>query len=139
MTKVLATPRRPVENWQQKLDLWTTEVQEIIDQAKAWAESRGWATIQDQKIITEEVIGSYEVSRLLIHAPQGRLLLEPVARFVVDAEGRFDFCALPSYDSVLLATPGGGWAFYSLAKQGSELCWSEESFDKVAHELLTQQ
>ena len=139
MTKVLVEPRRPIDNWQQKLDMWTADVQTVINQAKAWAEKRGWSTIQDQKIITEEIIGTYEVPRLLIHTPMGRLLLEPVARSIIGAEGRFDFCVIPSYDSVMLVKTNGTWTFFSNTQKNLEQSWSEESFEKVAHELLKLQ
>src|SRR5947209_8182027 len=123
MTKILAEPRRPVENWQHELGVWIAEVEAILSQAKSWAEKRGWATKQDQKVITEEDIGTYEAPRLLIHSPQGRLLLDPVARYVVGAEGRFDFCVIPSYDSVALVKTGGAWGFFSTSRPDLDLLW----------------
>jgi hypothetical protein len=139
MTKILADPRRPVEDWQTKLDAWIAEAQGIIDQAKVWAETRGWATRQDQRPITEEIIGTYEAHVLLIHTPQGRLLLEPVARYIVGGEGRFDFCVMPSYDSVLLVKTSEGWAFYSTSHPDFNAPWSQESFEEIALELLKMQ
>jgi hypothetical protein len=139
MTNVLAEPRRPAENWQQKLDAWIAEVGEIIRQARVWAEKRGWAAREDQKVITEEVIGTYQAPTLLVHTPQGRLLLDPVARYVLGADGRLDFCVMPSYDSVQLVKSDGAWAFYSTSRNDLLLPWSEEAFEKVALELLKLQ
>ena len=39
---------------------------------------------------------------LTIHAPQGRLILEPIARGIVGAQGRVDLYAWPSLFKVLL-------------------------------------
>ncbi len=136
MTKVIEQPRRPLVDWQHKLDAWLEDVHEIIHQASHWAEQRGWSTQQDQKLVTEEVIGTYEAPRLLIHTPQGRLLLDPIARYVVGAEGRFEFCVMPSYDSVLLIKSDGNWKFFSTSRMDLNLPWSEQSFEQVALELL---
>jgi hypothetical protein len=139
MTKILAGPRVPSENWQQNLADWITEVGALINQAQKWAETRGWATRQDQKIITEEIFGTYEAPALLIHTPGGRLLLDPVARNTVGAEGRLDFCVMPSYDSVALVKVDGGWTFLPDAQNGLRLPWTEEAFEKLALELLNRQ
>lgn len=139
MTRILAEPRRPVENWQHELHAWIAEVEEVLSQAKSWADKRGWATKQDQKVLTEEAMGTYEAPRLLIHSPQGRLLLDPAARYVVGAEGRFDFCVMPSYDAVPLVKTGGTWGFSSTSPQDLDLPWSEEAFEKVALKLLQMQ
>jgi len=139
MSKVLAEPSRPVEDWRLVLDAWIAEVAQVVGQAKAWADKRGWATKEDQKRITEGGLGTYEAPRLLIHTPQGRLLLDPVARDVVGAAGRLDFCAMPSYDSVPLVKEEGHWRFFSVARTDLHLPWSEEAFEKVAQELLQLQ
>jgi hypothetical protein len=139
MTKILAEPQRPVEDWQKKLDAWIADGQEIINQAKAWAERRGWATRQGNRVITEEIIGTYEAPTLLIHAPQGRLLLEPVARYIVGGQGRFDFCVMPSYDSMALVRTEEGWGFLAPTPNDVNIPWSEESFEKIALKLLKMQ
>jgi hypothetical protein len=139
MNKNLALPRLPVENWQQSHEEWIGEVRQLIQNARAWAEKRDWAVKQDQKIITEEIFGTYEAPLLLIHTPQGRLLFEPIARYVLGAEGRFDFCVMPSYDSIPLVKTDDGWEFYSTARKDLSLPWSEKAFETVALELLKMQ
>jgi hypothetical protein len=139
MTKILAEPRRPADNWQEKLGTWIGEVEQIIKQASTWAEQRGWATKVDQKVITEARIGTYEAPTLLVHTPKGRLLLEPVARDIVGADGRLDFCVMPSYDSVALVKTDGTWGFFSNTRKDLVLPWSEQGFEAVALELLKLQ
>jgi hypothetical protein len=139
MGKVIAEPRRPAECWQQRLDEWIEEVQGIIGQAKEWAEKRDWAAREDQKVIAEENIGTYEAPTLLIHTAQGRLMLDPIARSVVGADGRIDFCAMPSYDGVPLVKAEEAWEFLSASRDDLRLPWCEESFEKVSLELLKMQ
>lgn len=94
---------------------------------------------RDDKTITEEAFGTYAVPRLLIHIPEARLLLDPIARFIVGAQGRFDFCVMPSYDAVMLLTTDEGWRFHSLTRDDLDLGLSEESFERVRAELVKMQ
>ena len=136
MGKALVEPHRPVDDWQRKLEEWLADVERIIGQAKAWAEKREWATKLDKLSITEEVFGTYEAPQLLIHTAQGRLLLDPVGKDIIGAQGRFDFCVMPSYDAVPLIKTDGNWEFFPLSREDLRCSWSEESFEKVALELL---
>jgi len=139
MATVLAEPRRPVADWQEKLSEWVADANEVVQQAAAWAKGKSWGTLTDQKIITEDPIGKYEAPRLLIHRPDGKLLLDPIARYVVGAAGRFELCVIPSYDSVLLIKTDAGWRFFSPTRKDFDLPWSEESFITVCNDLVQQQ
>jgi hypothetical protein len=136
MSQVLSPPRRPVTDWPIKLAEWKSEVQQIVDTASQWAKEKGWDIVSEEKVITEDVLGSYEVPRLLIHRPDGRLVLDPIARYVVGASGRFEFCVLPSYDSALLVKDDDGWRFYSQDKRDQGQPWSREAFYAVCNELV---
>jgi|SRR5579872_5651619 len=140
MVTVLAEPRRPIADWQEKLTDWVTEVNEVVQQVSAWAKANGWRTLTNHKVITEDFIGKYEVPRLLVHRPDGKLLLDPIARYVAGAAGRFELCAIPSYDSVLLVRADSGWRFFSTSrKKDIDLAWSNESFVTVCNKLLQHQ
>ncbi|HVA15139.1 MAG TPA: hypothetical protein VNF99_17965 [Stellaceae bacterium] len=139
MANVIAKPRHPTENWEAKLDDWLSEMNSVVEQATKWAEARGWSTKADNKTITEEVIGTYAAPRLLIHTPGARFLLDPIARCVVGAEGRFDLCVIPSYDAVPLVKIDGGWRFLSNGSDGLDLAWSEEGFAKICAQLVPMQ
>jgi hypothetical protein len=136
MTTLIAPPRRPVENWQQKLDAWLREVEVVLTSAEEWSRSREWGTRRDRKTVTEEGLGTYEAPVLLIHTPQGRLLLDPIAVNIVGAEGRIDFCVVPSYDSWLLVREGGAWRLYTSARDDAGREWSEPTFAWAAGELV---
>ena len=129
-----ASPKRPVENWEQVRDEWVTAVEQLIRETETWSQAQGWATRREPKTATEDRLGAYTVPRLLIHAPDGRLLLDPIARYVPDALGVVEFCALPSYDSVRLGRTGDGWLLHS--DDADARPWSEEVFRETALRLL---
>lgn len=139
MANVIAKPRHPAQDWEKMLQEWMEEVDSVVGQASNWAESRGWGTKRDDKTITEDAFGTYVVPRLLIHTPEARLLLDPIARFIVGDHGRFDFCVMPSYDAVILLKSDEGWRFHSLTRDDLDLGWSEESFERVCAELVQMQ
>lgn len=115
---------------------WLESVEAFIADAEAWSKKQGWATRRDPKTIDEESIGSYTVPRLLIHGVDGRLLLDPVTRFVVGGLGLVDFCVLPSYDWVKLVRTPAGWEFHPAQPDAPHRPWSEKAFVEVARELL---
>lgn len=139
MANVITKPRHPIQNWETVLQEWVEQVHCVVGQASTWAENRGWGTKKDDKTITEEAFGTYVAPRLLIHTPDARLLLDPIARFIVGDHGRFDFCVIPSYDAVMLLKTDEGWKFHSLTRDDLGLRWSEESFERVCAELVKMQ
>lgn len=79
----------------------------LADDVQTWADqeasARGWRVEREEKELAEEVVGwAYRVPVVTIHAPQGRLILEPVARGMVGAQGRVDLYAWPSLFRVML-------------------------------------
>lgn len=139
MANIIAQPRQPVEDWESKVDAWVAELDSLMCQAANWAESHGWGTKVDRKTVSEEMIGTYEVPRLLIHSPEARFLLDPIARFVVGGGGRIDLCVIPSYDGVPVVKTDQGWKFFPSSKNGQSLDWSHESFVKICADLAKLQ
>ncbi|MEO6808302.1 MAG: hypothetical protein ABI353_04235, partial [Isosphaeraceae bacterium] len=88
--------------------------------------------------ITELDLGSYTVPRLLIHAIFGRLLLDPVARFVPGATGLIDFFVIPSYDSMLIIRTPEGWFLLEGDAEGPRVPWSEQALVDAAKRLSTR-
>lgn len=129
-------PQQPVENWKADRDAWLQEIEALVRQAEEWSKKQDWATRRDVKTLTESPFGSYQVPVLLIHTPQGRLLLDPHARFVGEAEGRIDFCVYPSFDGIMLIKTDQGWQFESLDRQDWNRPWSEPALVQVGRQLL---
>lgn len=130
-------PRKPVENWEQIRDEWIAEIDHLFRDAERWSTSRGWMTLREERTITEDRLGSYQVPVLLIHTPQGRLLLTPEARYVVGASGLIDLSLYPSFDSLVsLVKRDEGWRFQARDRDEAGESWSEESFVRVVNRLL---
>ncbi|HEV3344560.1 MAG TPA: hypothetical protein VG125_29560 [Pirellulales bacterium] len=139
MANIIAQPRQPVQDWEATVEAWVSEVDSLIGQASQWSQSRGWGTKIDSKTVSEEMIGTYEVPRLLVHSPDARFLLDPIARFIVGGGGRIDLCVIPSYDGVPLVKTDQGWKFFPRSKDGQPLDWSEESFARICGDLVKLQ
>ncbi len=109
-------------------------VNRLVGEAEAWSVARAWVTKRDDKEIAEDLLGTYTVPRLLIAKDASRLLLEPVARFVLGGTGLVDFAILPSYDSVLISRDGDRW-FVQPTTGNKRRPWSEAAFDDLANRL----
>lgn len=128
-------PKKPVDNWEQVRDEWVAAVEQLVRDAEAWSQAQGWACRREQKTVTEDRLGEYSAPRLLIHSPDGRLLLDPIARHVPGALGVVEFCALPSYDSVRIARTEAGWGLYPDGASDRPRPWSETAFLESARRL----
>ena len=137
MSKNLALPTKPLENWEQVRDEWIGAVEQLVEDAENWSQKQSWAVRRDMKSVTEDRLGTYTVPRLLIHTMDGRLLLDPIAGTVPGARGVVDFYAMPSYDSIFIPRTETGWHFVSDTFANLEP-WSEKNFVKTAIKLLEE-
>jgi hypothetical protein len=131
-----ALPTKAVDNWQQIRDEWVDAVEHLVAEAEQWAQRQDWAVRREAKAIREDRLGQYVVPRLLIHATTGRLLLDPVARYVPGARGIVDFYVLPSYDAAMISRTEQGWQLHPIKPDDPPRPWSEEAFVRTARELL---
>lgn len=136
----VALPKTPIENWEQVRDEWISAVDQLLRDAEQWSRKQDWATRRDPKTITEDEngIGVYTVPRLLIHTIDGRLLLDPIARFVVGANGLVELCAMPSYDWARIVRTEKGWQLYTDKPDWVPQPWSEQVFLDTVRELILE-
>lgn len=127
-------PRRPVESCEEQRDEWVAAVEQLISEAETWATEQHWSVHRGPKTITEGRLGTYEVPALLIWAPAGRFVIDPIARFVVGALGLIDLCVFPSYDYMMIIRTEAGWQFETNPKTVSRP-WSKQTFLEVVSEL----
>jgi hypothetical protein len=127
-------PRRPVENREAERDEWVAAVEQLISDAETWAMGQNWFVHRGPKTITESRIGTYEVPVLLIQAPAGRFVIDPIARYVIGALGKIEFCVFPSYDYVMILRTDAGWQFETNPKTVSRP-WTKQTFFEVISEL----
>lgn len=119
----------------------------LADEVQTWAEQeaaeRNWRVTREQKELAEEVVGGvYHVPVVTIHALQGRLVLEPIARGVLGAQGRVDLYAWPSlFRVMLLHKPRGKdkpmkWVVRTDSGLDWPQPWNRETFLTLAEGLL---
>jgi hypothetical protein len=127
-------PRRPAESHEGQRDEWVAAVEQVVSDAEAWATEQHWSVHRGPKTITESRLGSYEVPALLIRAPAGRFVLDPIARYIVGAAGEIELSAFPSYESVLIIRNDAGWHFV-IERPTLDRPWSKEAFLEIVFEL----
>ncbi len=126
---------------------WERNTQALADAIQLWAEqeapARGWRVEREEKELAEDVVGgSYRVPVLTLHAPQGRVILEPIARGTVGAQGRVDLYAWPSlFKVMLLHKPRGEgrpleWVVRTESGLDWPLPWGRDTFLTLAEGLL---
>ena len=126
---------RPPENQQAALDEWVEAVERLIVDAETWCRELDWGTKRSPKTMVEdrERLGTYTVPRLLILGTKGRLLLDPIARYVVGADGLVDLQGLCYRDPVFLVWDAEGWNFYlENDSEGPKAPWSKAAFLQAA-------
>jgi hypothetical protein len=127
-------PRRPAESREAQRDEWVAAVEQLVSDAETWATEQHWSVHRGPKTITERRLGTYQVPALLIRAPAGRFVLDPITRDVVGALGVIDFCVFPSYGSVRIVRTDAGWQIETNPKTIGRP-WSKPTFFEVISEL----
>jgi hypothetical protein len=120
---------------QDRRDIWVAAVKGLCDDIERWAASRKWPVERQEKTITEQVYGTYAVPELAIATPQGRILINPIALDVRNADGRVDIEAFPSFVRFVLLRQRGEWVLSTDQGIRWPEGWSEETFGKLALEL----
>jgi hypothetical protein len=134
LKEICGVVRKPV------LQEWSTAVEELIADAEGWSRKRGWITKRKTREIDEAFLETYKVPQLLFYADGATLVLDPVARFAMGAEGVAEMAAVPSYDHLVLPrTAGGGWRILAEAptrtKPDRLKAWNENSFVQAVTRL----
>jgi hypothetical protein len=133
-TKSEAVYWPPAENAEAMREEWIAAVEQIVSDAEAWATEQHWFVHRGPKTITEDPIGSYEVPTLLIQAPAGRFVFEPMSRYIIGATGEIELSVFPSYHSVLIVRNDSGWHFV-IDRPTLDRPWSKETFLEIVSEL----
>ena len=123
-------------------EAWVRDVKDLVHTVEEWAEGaaaeRGWTTTKADIELSEEATGgSYVVPILEIHAPEGKLVLEPVGRGTMNADGRVDLYAWPSlYRVMLLRKNDQGWIVRTDSGLDWPESWGDDTFMSLAGGLL---
>lgn len=79
---------------------WIEVVTALVDQVEAWANELQWSTRRVEKKIEDAWVGDHRVPALLMQAETCRIMLEPVGRSTMGAEGIVDLYLMPAYDDI---------------------------------------
>lgn len=89
---------------------WLKRLNELISDVNAWATGLGWKTRTIKKRMDDAEIGSYQAPALLLQQETLEIILEPIARTAIGAEGVVDLYLLPRYDDIAsLYFEDGAW------------------------------
>ena len=136
----METPSNPVANPQQLRDTWIQRVRHLTDDVRRWCENERWFVHEGTRQVTEDEIGTYEVPTLMIQTPAGRLVFEPVARFIVGKgiRGRLDLYEFPTLRKVLILDAEEGPAWYSQDRVNLQQPWNQTGFKAIVNDLMSQ-
>ncbi|MHB1426894.1 MAG: hypothetical protein ACYC3I_27370 [Gemmataceae bacterium] len=79
---------------------WIDRVIALVDQVEQWAKEMGWSTRRVEKKLDDPWIGKHRVPALLMQEDTCRVLLEPIGRSTLGAEGIVDLYLMPAYDDI---------------------------------------
>jgi hypothetical protein len=120
---------------------WQETVEKLVNDVRSWAETQRWKATLTEHELREEDLGTYTVPGLQITTPRGQLVLEPIARVVIGAQGRVDFYAWPSlYRVMLLRKTDGSGAWVVRTDFGPRWPnpWGQSTFVELAEGLLDE-
>jgi hypothetical protein len=115
---------------------WIDAVQRLIEQARAWCAEEGWESRSSQRELNEKDLGVYSAPVLEITTPHGKLVLEPVGRLVIGAQGRVDYYAYPTMFRVKLLRKDDGWIIRTDSGLNWPQSWNRASFVEIGKGLL---
>ncbi len=129
----------------QERAVWIKRVEKLVDLIDGWAKKLGWATRRVEKKLDDARVGTHRVPALLMQAETCRIILEPVGRSSLGAEGVVDLYLMPGYDDIAsIYYYGDGWMMHYLypgstpiaeTLQRKERPLSKEALEEVLAEM----
>lgn len=114
---------------------WRTSVAALARDVRQWSEAEGWTVEEELQSITEDELGNYDLPKLTIHAGEERVVLEPVARFVLGAERRVDLYSWPTFERVMLLRHDTAWIVRPELGPTWPLPWGRDTFVDLVKRL----
>lgn len=95
-------------DWEKARAEWLEDLIQLFGDIREWAETEGWEVRTKPYELTEENLGTYSAPFLIIRTPGEPVFVEPVARFVLGAQGRVDLYGYPSLTRAMLLRKRAG-------------------------------
>ncbi len=92
---------------------WLDRLNRLIADVNQWCAELDWSTRQIEKRMKDTEIGEYKAPALLMQHETVKILLEPITRKGVGADGVLDLYLLPAYDDLAsLYYSNGEWQLH---------------------------
>jgi hypothetical protein len=123
---------------------WIDRVFTLVDQVEQWAKELGWSTRRLEKKLDDSWIGKHRVPALLMQEDLCRVMLEPVGRSTLGAEGVVDLYLMPAYDDIARLYYENQWKLYYMfpgarptaeVRSAESVPLSKETLAKVLAEM----
>ena len=116
---------------------WLRALEQLVDEAECWAKKQSWHVRREMVSLQEDRLGSYDAPSLHIMVSKPAVFFQPVARYIVGAEGRVDLYRFPTYDTFILVRSKGRWQFVATdtGPLDPPLPWNEETFVRLTEQL----
>ncbi len=118
-------------------DEWLAHVQHLMDQLEVWSTSIGWSHDRSEKVINEQLLGTYSAPTLRIRTPAGEVRADPIARSIIGADGRVDLEAWPSLNRVKLVRRDGQWTIITDSNVPVRKPWAQDTFVELVNDLVS--
>lgn len=116
---------------------WRNAVTSLTEAVRDWAEARGWNVAESLREVSEETITSSTFPVLEIQTPRGQVMLEPIGRDILGAQGRVDLYAWPSlYRVLLLRKQDHSWVIRTESGLNWPHPWNQATFYELAEGLV---
>lgn len=142
-TEVPESPRSDAELLKNS---WLERLRSLVDSVETWARALDWSTRRIEKKMEDTEIGVYRAPALIMQKETTRVLLEPVARSTLGADGVVDLYLMPAYDDIAsLYYFDGEWKLHYMfpasknaasIDQTESLEFTKESFNRVLEEMI---
>jgi hypothetical protein len=123
---------------ERKKTVWVSQIETLVDAISAWATERQWLVDKHQKTLNEEPLGTYSASELIIKTPQGSVIIEPVGKNIMGADGRVDISAFPSFNRMLLIQKKGNWQVKTDSRIDWPKPWGKDTFYDIVKALTAE-
>ena len=76
---------------------WLHALNRLMNEVSGWIQGLpGWSSKASAKEVSEEILGTYLAPVLTIDTPEGRIILEPMARLMFGGRGTVEMYAWPT-------------------------------------------
>ena len=116
---------------------WQDLVNALLNQIRQWSEEKNWTVVEQPKEITEDRLGTYSLPELTMRLPGGNLIVEPIGRDIVGADGRVDISSFPTMTRMLLVRDKKRWLVKTDARVLWPKPWGRSTFIELANLLVS--